>query len=130
VSTNEHGEARPEDLAAAPAGSGSSSEPTSPEPAAPADWQARVTRLGRAGVVVYALVQIATITAFYAALMSPEVRSQPFIAEHMGEGSSLFSAWLLSKALIVPRAAFTCLITPLVARPINAAWARVSGRAG
>lgn len=127
MNTNEHSE----DLAVAPAGSGSSSElPMSPEPAAPADWQARVTRLGRAGVVVYALVQIATITAFYAALMSPEVRSQPFIAEHMGEGSSLFSAWLLSKALIVPRAALTCLITPLVARPINAAWARVSGRAG
>ena len=99
------------------------------DPSAPAalveDWQARVARLGRAGVVVYFVVQGLTIGAFYAALMSPEVRGQPWIAEHVGQGSTLFSAWLLSKALMVPRAAVTCLITPFLVRPIAAVWARV-----
>lgn len=88
-------------------------------------WRARLERLGRAGMVVYLIVYATAIGGFYLALLRPEVRSQPWVAEHMGEGSLLFSAWLLAKLLMIPRAALTCVLTPLLVKPLEAAWARL-----
>jgi hypothetical protein len=101
------------------------------EPKVMSDWKARVEALGKAGIVVYLTVQVLTIAGFYVALCSPEVRGQPWFVEHLGAdsvigtGSLLFSAWLLSKALMVPRAALTCLITPFVVKPLELAWLKV-----
>ena len=50
---------------------------------------------------------------FYLALQSPVVRANPWIAEHMGQGSTMFSAWVLGRLTFIPRAALSsCTITP------------------
>ncbi len=96
-------------------------------------WTERVAELGRAGFVIHMSVQALTIAGFYVALTDPGWRSTPWIAEHLpvdgtvGAGGALFSAWLLSKALFVPRCALTCVLAPALMRPIDAAWARLRG---
>jgi len=96
-------------------------------------WSDRVAELGRAGLVIHMTVQALTITALYLALTDPSWRATPWIAEHLpaegsvGTGGALFSAWILSKALFVPRAALTCVLAPALMRPIDAAWSRLRG---
>lgn len=115
-----------------PIGSGPDAQATPTEGARPT-WTERVAELGRAGVVIHMTVQALTITGLYLALTDPGWRATPWIAEHLpaegavGNGGALFSAWILSKALFVPRAALTCVLAPALMRPIDAAWSRLRG---
>lgn len=87
--------------------------------APPTSWRERLQALGKIGLVIHFSLYGLTILGFYLALQAPVIRAHPWVAEHMGQGSALFSAWLLSRLTFVPRAAFTCAITPLVAARLS-----------
>lgn len=107
--------------------------PATPAEGARPSWSDRVAELGRAGFVIHMTVQALTITGLYLALTDPSWRATPWVAERLpaggsvGAGGALFSAWILSKALFVPRAALTCVLAPALMRPIDAAWSRLRG---
>lgn len=84
--------------------------------APPRDWKARVAEFGKVGIVAYIAIYASFILGFYLALGSPSVRAHPWIAPYVSEGGLWVSAWLIAKMLMVPRAALTCAVTPLVLR--------------
>lgn len=79
-------------------------------------WRDRLQALGTVGLVLHFTLYGLTLVGFYLALQSPAVRAIPWVAEHMGQGSTMFSAWVLGRLTFIPRAAFTCAVTPWLAR--------------
>lgn len=80
---------------------------------------ARIKAYGRLGFAVYVCIALATVAVLAVLLEFGVAQRVPWIAERAPAGSTVVVAYGLYKALMIPRAALTLALTPLIARLLN-----------